>query len=126
MVADRHGRAYRADNDPRRRPAAGYRTYGARFRRTIEDAIATLPAELRDPLRAARLAIEDVPADPILHSEGDLVLATFAENTLTVYRRPVEHRAESRADLEEVVLVAVAEAVARSLGYEGDIDDWLD
>ena len=99
---------------------------GTRFRRVLEDALSSLPPELAQPLKDARLIIEDVPGDPALDDGGELVLATFANDVLTVYRRPAEYRADSRVELEEILLVAVAQAVARSLGYGGDIEDWLD
>lgn len=98
----------------------------ARFRRVLSDAIAALPPDLRAPLQRARLVIEDVPAEVFLDDHGELVLATFADDVLTVYRRPAEYRADTRVELEETLLVAVAQAVARTLGYGGDIDDWLE
>ena len=99
---------------------------GARFRRVLEEALSALPPELAEPLKDARLVIEDVPGDPALDDGGELVLATFAGGVLTVYRRPAEYRADSRVGLEDTLLVAVAQAVARSLGFGGDIEDWLD
>lgn len=122
MVADRHGRAHRADNDPRRRPPDGYRVRtAARFRRVVEDAVAALPDRLARPLAGARLVIEEVPPEPDAH--GGVVMATFAGRVLTVYRRPVESRADSRSALEETLLVAVGQAVARAMGYGDDVDD---
>jgi hypothetical protein len=127
MVADRHGRAHRADNDARRRPPLGFRVDGAsRFRRVIADAVSALPSPLAAPLEGARVVVEDVPGDPAVTVDGDLVLATFADDVLTVYRRPVELRSDSRAGLEEILIVAIGQAVARSLGYTDDPDEWLE
>lgn len=127
MVADRHGRAHRADNDARRRPPLGFRVEGVRrFRRVIADAASALPAPLATPLEGARVVIEDVPPDPVVTVDGDLALATFGDGVLTVYRRPVELRAESRTGLEETLIVAIGQAVARALGYGDDPEQWLD
>lgn len=127
MVADRHGRAHRADNDARRRPPLGFRVDGVnRFRRVIGDAVAALPAPLTTPLDGARVVIEDVPPDPVVTVDGDLVLATFADGVLTVYRRPVELRADTRSGLEETLMVAIGQAVARALGYGDDPEQWLE
>jgi hypothetical protein len=124
MVTDRHGRAHRADNDPRRRPTDGFRITGAtRFRSIVGDAIASLPDRLREPLRGAQLHVVDVPDEPALTPEGELVLATFADGVLTVFRRPVETRADSRAVLEETLLVAIGQAVGRTEGFGDDIGD---
>lgn len=125
MVADRHGRAHRADNDARRRPPLGFRVDGvSRFRRVLADAVAALPAPLAAPLEGARVVIEDVPPDPVVTVDGDLVLATFADDVLTVYRRPVELRADTRSGLEETLIVAIGQAVARALGYGDDPEQW--
>ena len=127
MVADRHGRASRADNDPRRRPSDGYRVGTAvRFRRIVEDAVAALPQRLAQPLVGARLFVAEVPPDPGVNADGDVVLATFDGTVLTVYRRPVEGRADSRAALEETLMLAIAQAVATALGHGGDIEDLFD
>lgn len=127
MVTDRHGRASRADNDPRRRPSDGYRVATtARFRRIVESAVAALPARLAEPLAGARLIVAEVPPEPGVTADGDVVLATFGGDVLTVYRRPVESRADSRAALEETLMLAIGEAVAASLGYGGDIGDLFD
>ena len=122
MVTDRHGRAHRADNDPRRRPPDGYRvrTVG-RFRRGVEDAVAALPTRLARPLVGARLDVSEIPPEPPAGSE--IALATFDGKVLTVFRRPVESRADTRAGLEETLLIAVGQAVARFLGSSDDIED---
>ena len=124
MVADRHGRSARADNDPRRRPSDGFRVAGAtRFGRIVADAVASLPDRLRRPLHGARVRIVDVPQTPTLSPEGDIVLAEFRDSVLTVYRRPVESRADSRLALDEILLFAIGQAVARAEGFGDEIDD---
>ena len=122
MRRDAHGRAARADNDPRRRPADGFRLRDAtRFQRVVVDAIATLPGRLAGPLADARVVVEAVP--PAGGEQADVPLARFRAPLLTVYRRPLESRASDRADLEEAVRVAVGEAVAAALGLDDDLDD---
>ena len=136
MRRDRHGRSLRADSDPRRRPPDGFRVRDAtRFRQIVLDAISALPERLGAPLDAADIAVTDVPlideavttASAWTRLDG-FELATFDRRAkprplLTVYRRPLETRAESRTDLEDVVKLAIGEAVARALGMEDDLDD---
>ena len=123
MATDRHARSARADNDPRRRPSDGYRVHSdARFRRVVLDAIASLPDRLADPLDQARIVVVEVPPPPMVGADGDMMLAEFDGRVLTVYRRPLEMRAESRVTLEETVMLAVGLAVARRSGWDEDIE----
>jgi predicted Zn-dependent protease with MMP-like domain len=127
MPTDRHGRAARVDGDPRRRPSDGYRLRGAdRFRRVVSDAVATLPDRFVTALGGARLVVEDVPPPPMTNSAGEVTLAAFDGSVLTVYRRPVEIRAESPGTLEETIIVAVGQAVARWFGWDDDVEGLLD
>jgi hypothetical protein len=127
MPSDRHGRTGRVDNDPRRRPTDGYRLRGAeRFRRVVSEVVATLPDRFVEALGGARLTVEEIPEPPMTEPDGDIKLATFDGTTLTVYRRPVELRAENRATLEETIVIAVGQAVARRLGWEDDIEGLFD
>lgn len=134
MSRDRHGRALRADGDPRRRPRDGFRARDAgRFRQIVLDAMSALPDRLGAPLDAADVIVADVPpideavpAPPL--GPPAVTLATFDRDArprplLTVYRRPLEIRAETRTDLEDVVKLAIGEAVARALGLDDDLDD---
>ncbi len=127
MRPDRHGRAARADNDPRRRPCEGYRVRGAgRFRQMVADAVSTLPDRLADPLDDADIAVVDVPEEGARSPDGGVALAVFAQPVLTVYRRPLEARASDRDELESVVRLAVGWAVADALGLTDGLDDLLD
>jgi hypothetical protein len=127
MPADRHGRAGRVDNDPRRRPSDGFRLRGAqRFRRVVSEVVSGLPDRFVQALGGARLAVEEVPPAPMTEAGGDVKLAEFDGTTLTVYRRPIELRAENRGSLEETIVIAVGLAVARRLGWDDDIEGLFD
>ena len=125
---DRHGRAAHADTDGRRRPPAGFRPVTVRrFSQLVGDAVSSLPAQQSDPLRGADLVVGDVPppGETITLAEFRAGAGAGRPPVLTVYRRPLEARADSRAELEDVLRIAVGEAVARALGIT-DIDDLFD
>lgn len=125
MRRERHGRASRVDNDRRRRPSDGFRVRdGHRFSQVVSDAIATLPDRLAQPLARRRFLVEEVPDG--VRPDGTVPLAVFTHEQLTVYRRPLEIRAENRGDLEAIVRIAVGEAVAEALGLDDDLDDLYD
>ena len=127
MPSDRHGRTSRVDNDPRRRPSDGYRLRGAdRFRRVADEVISSLPDRYVEALAGARLVVDEVPEAPMTESGGDIRLAAFDGEALTVYRRPIELRAENRGTLEDTIVLAVAQAVARRLGWEDDVEGLFD
>jgi predicted Zn-dependent protease with MMP-like domain len=125
-AGDRHGRGFRADNDRRRRPADGFRVRdAARFAQIVEEAVSTLPTRLAEPVEAAEITVTAVPPETTAVL-GPPQLADLSANRLTVYRRPLESRAEGRAELVAVVRLAVGEAVARALGIDDDLDDLFD
>src|SRR5688500_6248125 len=100
-VPDRHGRTARADNDPRRRPSDGFRALTpARVRKLVDDAITASPDRDGAPLRGALVQVADLPPPPMVDPEGEVLLAAFDHRRLTVYRWPVELRADSRSGLE--------------------------
>ena len=124
MVPDRHGRTNKADNDPRRRPSDGFRALSrVRFAKLVEDAITVLPQRYAQPRANAEVTVEELPPPPMVDDAGEIVLATFDRRRLTVYRRPLQMRAETRSLLEETVIVAIAQAVARAMGYGDDLND---
>jgi predicted Zn-dependent protease with MMP-like domain len=133
MTLDRHGRAARSDNDRRRRPSDGFRMHDAqRFAELVDDVLTTLPQRLLDAVAGARVVVDDVPplpADQLVGGADDVPLARFepeAGGTLTVFRRPLELRAFSRDELDEVVRLAVGQEVARATGIDDDLDDLWD
>lgn len=148
MGDDRHGRHRRADGDRRRRPVDGYRTRDlGRFGRLVDEVLGSLPEPLLTQLDGALVRIEDVP--PVDADEVRLALyrpgsrhcsprrapawSGTAETTargdlLVLYRRPIEARATSRAELVELVREVVVLELADHLGIDDDrLDDlgWL-
>lgn len=129
MREDRHGRTTRADNDRRRRPFDGFRLRDSgRFARLVEDTLATLPDPLLEALEDAELVVDDVPPSPA-GALDEIPLVDFRPARsgrparVRVYRRPLEGRAYSRAELAELVRSAVGSEVAGQLGLDVDLDD---
>ncbi len=119
MHRDRHARVQRADGDQHRRPADGFRTAGRqRFRILAEDACALLPEAHAAHAAEARLVIRDVGGE----QGGEPVLAGLdvGRKVLTVYRRPLEARAEDLVGLVEMIRLAVGAAIADAHGLAWD------
>lgn len=125
---DRHGRARRTDGDRRRRPPDGFRARDERrFARLAEDALSSLPTDLLREVADAELQVAHVPPAEAEHApEPPLArLDLGPPRRLVVYRRAVELRSSSRADLVEVLREAAARAIVDALGLpEPDWDDW--
>ncbi len=151
-VDDRHARHRRADADPRRRPSDGFRTgSAARFERLVGDALALAPAGLLRYLDDVEIVIDLVPPvdDPGRGDGGDPSppLAVYevaggkhprrggragggrarppaaTTDRIRLFRRPLEARARSAADLTSLVLEAVVTELA---DHHGLSDDDLD
>jgi predicted Zn-dependent protease with MMP-like domain len=130
-MEDRHGRHRGSDRDHRRRPSTGYRTADRhRFRRLVTDAVSTLPPAMLRRLGEVRLEVEEVPRrgeglavavwdDPVAASlERTEPPSRTGEETLELrlYRRPLERRAEDRADLVALIREVVATRIAERFG----------
>jgi predicted Zn-dependent protease with MMP-like domain len=83
----------------------------------------------QDRLGLLEYAVEDAPQVPDdWHPEtvplSSLIRGTGAQpSRLVLFRRPIEHRSESRAELEAMVLTVVVEQVAELLGIPAeDVD----
>lgn len=131
MRDDRHGRRRRASADRRRRPVDGYRLpERRRFERLVVDTMGTLPDELMAHLDGTQLVIEDLP--PPVPDGEPIPLGTYRgpgsvgadrvplPQRVTIYRRPIEARALSRADLIDLVRSTVLHEVAHHLGIDDD------
>jgi len=68
------------------------------------------------------LAVEEVPVLPPNWSAPTVPLASYVEATVTrrprlvLFRRPLEHRAETLAELETLLLTVIVEQLAEVLG----------
>lgn len=101
------------------RPAT--RTRRERFDELVLDIVTEIDARWQRHLGLVEYAVEDAPMLPDDWGEtvplSSLVRGTGAQPTrLVIFRRPIEHRAESRDDLEAMVLTVVVEQVAELLG----------
>jgi predicted Zn-dependent protease with MMP-like domain len=97
--------------------------------------VTDIDARWQDRLGLVEYAVEDTPQIPDDWSSGTVPLSSLVRGAgtnptrLVLFRRPIEHRCESRSDLEAMVLTVVVEQVAELLGidaeqvdprYEGD------
>jgi predicted Zn-dependent protease with MMP-like domain len=127
---DRHGRGLRG---PEFGPAAGtrdlavdgvpaQRSPGERFDALALAVMEELWQRFPDELRHVQLGVEEVPLLPDTWTVDTVPLASYVASTgdaparVVLLRRPLEHRAESRADLEALVLTVLVEQVAEVLG----------
>ena len=83
----------------------------------------------QDRLGLVEYAVEDAPQIPDDWHPETVPLASLvrgvrgAPTRLVVFRRPIEHRADSRSDLESLVLTVVVEQVAELLGVDPEVVD---
>lgn len=141
---ERHARHRRAEPDPRRRPVDGFRVADrGRFARLVGDALRALPDELLDHLDGVAVVVRDVPATDTDDHEVPLVELDLSSSrgprssgvrqrrgrdrsgVLSVHRRPLEARATSRDDLEDLVRIAVVHELADRFGIDDDRLDEL-
>lgn len=138
MRDDRHGRHRRRPVDRRRRPDAGYRARSrADFDRLVDDALDSIPAELLASLDNVQITVEETPVD--LGIDDEVLLGVYQgvprtergevagmlPDRITIFRRPHELRAATRADLVALVRETVVHEIAHHLGIEDDRLDEL-
>src|SRR5690242_3386342 len=89
-----------------------------RFDRVAMAVMADLWKRWPDQLGGVQLGVEEVPLIPDLWAEDSVPLSSYVEATpteparLVLLRRPIEHRAESRADLDALILTVLVEQVS--------------
>jgi predicted Zn-dependent protease with MMP-like domain len=97
-------------------------TRGERFDELVLETVRDIDTRWQDRLGLVEYAVEDTPHLPDDWSGDTVPLASLIRGQGTVatrlvlFRRPIEHRCESRADLEAMVLTVVVEQVAELLG----------
>ena len=104
-------------------------TRGERFDELVLDTVRDIDARWQDRLGLVEYAVEDTPQLPDDWAGEIVPLASLVRGhgveptRLVLFRRPIEHRCESRADLEAMVLTVVVEQVAELLGVDAeDVD----
>ena len=126
---DRRGRGLRGpafgpDAPWGRVPA--HRTDRERFDQVAVDVMNDVESRWTEELAQVELAVEDIPVLPRTWVAPRVPLASLVPGTqstpprLVLFRRPIEHRAENRADLDALVLTVVVEQLADYLGVPAE------
>jgi predicted Zn-dependent protease with MMP-like domain len=129
-VRDRRGRGLRGPEVLPLVPGRPVRpTAHQRFDDLTLRVVSEIDERWQDRLGLLEYAVEDAPQVPDdWHPDtvplSSLIRGTGGEATrLVLFRRPIEHRSESRAELEAMVLTVVVEQVAELLGIPAeDVD----
>lgn len=109
------------------RPAL--RTRRERFDDLVLRVVTEIDERWQDRLGLVEYAVEDTPQLPDDWSVTTVPLSSLVRGSgvtptrLVLFRRPIEHRCEDRAELEAMVLTVVVEQVAELLGIDAeDVD----
>jgi predicted Zn-dependent protease with MMP-like domain len=104
-------------------------TRGERFDELVLDTVRDIDARWQDRLGLVEYAVEDTPQlrDDWTGETVRLASVVRGQGTtptrLVVFRRPIEHRCESLADLDALVLTVLVEQIAELLGMDAeDVD----
>ena len=95
--------------------------------------VTEIDSRWQDRLGLVEYAVEDTPQIPDDWASGTVPLSSLVRGSgatptrLVLFRRPIEHRCETRTDLEAMVLTIVVEQVAELLGIDAeDVDPRYD
>lgn len=106
------------------RPAL--RTARERFDDLVLGIVTDIDARWQDRLGLVEYAVEDTPQIPDDWSSATVPLSSLVRGSgstptrLVLFRRPIERRCETRAELEAMVLTIVVEQVAELLGIDAE------
>lgn len=128
---DRRGRGMRGPGVlPARLGTPALRTARERFDDLVLAVVGDVDARWQDRLGLVEYAVEDTPQLPADWGTETVPLASLVRGTgatptrLVLFRRPIEHRCETRSDLEALVLTVVVEQIAELLGLDpSDVDE---
>lgn len=102
------------------------RTSRERFDDLALGIVTEIDERWQDRLGLVEYAVEDTPQLPDDWTSGTVPLSSLIRGSgatptrLVLFRRPIEHRCETRTDLEAMVLTVVVEQVAELLGIDAD------
>lgn len=100
-----------------------------RFDALVLAVVAGIEEQWQEHLGLVEYAVEDTPQVPDDWDSPTVPLSSLVRGSgatpsrLVVFRRPIEHRATSRSELEAIVLTVVVEQVAELLGVAPDVVD---
>ena len=104
-----------------------------RFDELVLEVVADLERRWSDRLGLVEYGVEDAPQIPDDWATGTVPLSSLVRGSggqptrLMLFRRPIEHRCETRADLDALVLTILVEQVAELLGIDpADVDPRYD
>jgi predicted Zn-dependent protease with MMP-like domain len=104
-----------------------------RFDELVLEVVADLERRWADRLGLVEYGVEDAPQIPDDWATGTVPLSSLVRGSggqptrLVLFRRPIEHRCETRADLDALVLTILVEQVAELLGIDpADVDPRYD
>ena len=105
------------------------RTARERFDDLVLAVVTEIDERWQDRLGLVEYAVEDTPQVPDDWDAATVPLSSLVRGAagrptrLVVFRRPLEHRCETRSDLEALVRTVVVEQVAELLGIDAeDVD----
>jgi predicted Zn-dependent protease with MMP-like domain len=102
------------------------RTARQRFDDLALGIVTAVDARWQDKLGLVEYAVEDAPQIPDDWDSATVPLSSLIRGSgatptrLVLFRRPIEHRCETRSDLEALVLTIVVEQVAELLGIDAE------
>jgi predicted Zn-dependent protease with MMP-like domain len=105
------------------------RTPRERFDDLVLDVVTDIDHRWQDRLGLLEYAVEDAPQIPDDWGSGTVPMSSLVRGAgatptrLVLFRRPIEHRCETRSDLETMVLTVVVEQVAELLGIDPQLVD---
>ena len=120
---DRRGRGMRGPAVVPRRPGEPeVPTSRERFDELALAIVTSVDRRWQDELGLVEYAVEDAPQIPDDWDSGTVPLSSLVRGTgatptrMVLFRRPIEHRCENRAELEALLLTVVVEQMAELLG----------
>lgn len=131
---DRRGRGMRGPGVVPQVPGTpALRTARQRFDQLVLDVVAPLDERWQRHLGLVEYAVEDAPMVPDDWGDQTVPLSSLVRGRaqeptrLVLFRRPIEHRASSRDDLEALVHTVVVEQIAELLNLTpGQVDERYD
>ena len=111
---------------PRRPGVPELPTSRERFDELVLDVVTAIDLRWSDRLGLVEYAVEDAPQIPDDWESDHVPLSSLVRGSgatptrLVLFRRPIEHRCETRADLAAMVLTVLVEQVAELLGVDAE------